>query len=65
MSRSWTNADDFRPPTPAAPPADDDPAACLRGFRGLLWGALLVLPLWGLLLLVLFVVGYAVGVGWR
>ena len=44
MSRSWTNADDFRPPTPAAPPADDDPAACLRGFRGLMWAALLVLP---------------------
>ena len=64
MSRFWGDADDFRPPTPA-PPADDDPAACLRGFRGLLWGALLVVPLWGVLLLFLFVLGYAVGAGWR
>ena len=63
MSRSWTNADDIRPVVPPmAPPADDDPAACLRGFRGLLWGALLVVPLWGVLLLILFVL-YALRVG--
>lgn len=52
------------PDLPASP-ADDDPEACLRGFRGLMWAALLVLPLWGLLLLFLFVLGYAVGAGWR
>lgn len=59
---AWRD-DDIRPRLPMPTALDDDPAACLRGFRGLLWGLLLALPLWGLLLLTL-VAFYAIGAGW-
>ena len=45
MSRSWTNADDFRPPTPTAPPADDD-LAHVRAARGVIHGLCLSVPCW-------------------
>ena len=42
-----------------------DPIEHVRAVHGLLWGLLFVTPAWGLVIVAAFLVGYAIGAGWR